>query len=182
MNITKSFFSISAYTYCIIQKYEYILYNFDMFTHAPVNYQCPICFGIQGIENNLTLVKQPDFIYKGKNVSALINSFYIKNNKGHVIVVPNQHFENIFDIPQAILNEIMETVKKVSFAIKKTYHCTGITLLQNNEPDGGQHAFHFHLHVFPRYKNDNLYANMLDKKLLDPKERNECAKKLRKLI
>lgn len=153
-----------------------------MYNHAPKNYQCPICFGLQGVENNLTLIKQSDFIYKGKNVSALINSFYIENNKGHIIVIPNNHYENIFNVPQEILNEIMETVKKISLALKKVYKCTGITLLQNNEPDGGQHAFHFHLHIFPRYKDDNLYANMLGKKLLDPKDRQIYAKKLKEAL
>jgi histidine triad (HIT) family protein len=150
-----------------------------MYNHAPKDYQCPICLGIQGVESDLTLVKQSDFIHKGKNISAFINSFYIKNNKGHVIVVPNTHFEHIFDIPNETLNEIMEMVKKVSIALKKIYKCTGITLLQNNEPDGGQHAFHFHLHIFPRYKDDILFANMSDKKLLDPKERQIFAEKLK---
>ena len=153
-----------------------------MHSHAQNSYQCPICLGLRGIENDLTLIKQSDFIYKGKVVSALINSFYIKNNKGHIIVVPNEHHENIFDISQEILNEIMETVKKISLALKKIYKCTGITLLQNNEPDGGQHAFHFHLHIFPRYKDDNLHANMLNKKLLDPKERQIYAEKLKEAL
>lgn len=153
-----------------------------MYSHASSDYQCPICLGLQGIENDVTLIKQSDFIYKSKNISALINSFYIKNNKGHVIVVSNNHFENIFDIPNDVIKEIMETVKKISLAMKKAYNCTGITLLQNNEPDGGQHAFHFHLHIFPRYKDDNLHVNMLDKKLLDPKERTQYAEKLKELI
>ncbi len=153
-----------------------------MYNHAPQNYQCPICLGLQGIENNNTLIKQSDFIYKGKNVSALINSFYVKNNKGHIIVIPSDHFENIFDMPANILDEIMQTTKRISIALKKVYQCTGITILQNNEPDSGQHAFHYHLHIFPRYKDDNLYTNMLDKKLLDPKERFKYAEKLRRLI
>jgi len=146
------------------------------------NYQCPICLGLQEVENDLTLIKQSDFIYKDKDVSALVNSFYIENNKGHVIVVPNTHFENIFDIPKEILNEIMVVVKKISFALKKAYNCTGITLFQNNEPDGGQHAFHFHLHVFPRYKNDDLFRHIRDKKVLDPQERLIYAEKLKQVV
>jgi len=153
-----------------------------MHNHAPKNYHCPICLGLQGIENDLTLIKQSDFIYKGKYVSALVNSFYVKNNKGHSIVVSNNHYENIFDIPSEVLNEITQTAKKIAYAFKNIFKCTGVTLLQNNEPDGGQHAFHFHLHVFPRYKDDNLYANMLDKKLLDPKERQTFAERLKRAL
>jgi histidine triad (HIT) family protein len=90
-----------------------------MSNHAQKDYQCPICLGVQGVENELTLIKQSDFIHKGKNISAFINSFYIKNNKGHVVVVPNTHFENIFDIPLEALTEIMEMVKKNNYCIQK---------------------------------------------------------------
>lgn len=41
--------------------------------------------------------------------------------------------------------------------------CDGVTFLQNNEPASNQHAFHYHLHVLPRYTNDNLHAHMLEK-------------------
>ena len=41
---------------------------------------------------------------------------------------------------------------------KRLYKCDGVSSRQHNEPDGGQDVWHYHLHVFPRYKNDNLYA------------------------
>lgn len=153
-----------------------------MYNHAPKNYQCPICLGLQGIENDLTLIKQSDFIYKDKNVSILMSSFYIKNIKGLIIIVPNEHFENIFDISQEILSELTVQLKKISLILKKIYKCTGITILQNNEPDGGQHAFHFHFNVIPRYKDDELHTNMLNKKLLDPKERLIFTKKIKEAL
>lgn len=152
-----------------------------MYSHAPKDYQCPICLGLQGIENESTLIRQTDFIYKDKDMSILMSSFYINKNKGLVIITPNEHFENIFDIPQALLGKLTVQLKKISLIVKKVYECTGITVLQNNEPDGGQHAFHFHFNIIPRYKNDELHINISNKKLLDPKERAIFAEKFKNI-
>ena len=66
--------------------------------------------------------------------------------------------------------------------MKESCGCDGITTLQNNEPAGGQHAFHYHFHIFPRYDDDALHANMMNKQLADPAKRKEYADKLRSKI
>ncbi len=150
-----------------------------MYNHSPENYQCPICLGVNGVESEATLLKQSDLVYKDDLVSVFINSFWIDTAKGHVIVVPNEHYENIFDIPMGVAHRIAEVAQKMSLAIKETYLCDGITLRQNNEPAGNQHAFHYHLHIYPRYNNDSYNENMTKKSLLStPEERLEYANKL----
>ena len=153
-----------------------------MYNHAPQDYVCPICLGIQGIENDQTLIKKEDVVYKDEQVTAFINSFWIKNNPGHVIIVPNTHYENIYDLPDELGMHIQTIAKKVALVMKKVYKCDGITTLQNNEPAGGQHAFHYHFHIFPRYNNDNLHANMVDKNLADPAQRTRYASRLRSAL
>lgn len=153
-----------------------------MYNHAPKDYKCPLCLAVSGVESEDTLVKQTDIIYKDKFITALINSFFIKNNPGHVIVIPNEHFENLYEIESETLYKIMNVVQKIATAMKKSYSCEGITLLQNNEPVGGQHAFHFHLHIFPRYENDELHANMGNKQLAEPSSRAKFANKLKPFL
>jgi len=121
-------------------------------------------------------------VYKDIFVTALINSFFVKNNPGHVIIVPNKHFENIYDLPKEYATQINQAAKKVAIALKKAYGCEGITLLQNNEPAGGQHAFHYHLHIFPRYENDKLHKHMLKKISTTPEERRHYAQKLKEAL
>lgn len=150
-----------------------------MYNHAPKNYICPICLGIDGIESKNTLIKQSDIVYKDDLVTALINSFFIKNNPGHIIIVPNKHFENIYDLPLKYSQRIFEVAQKLAIIIKKTYKCDGITTLQNNEPAGNQHAFHYHLHIFPRYINDDLHQNMMNKKSTTQEERKIYADKIK---
>ncbi len=153
-----------------------------MDNHAPSDYICPICLGVAGVESEDTLLRLTDIVYKGEFVTAFINSFWIKNNPGHVIVVPNDHYENLYDLPSDLGAHIFAVAKKIAIAMKESYKCDGITTLQNNEPAGGQHAFHYHFHIFPRYDNDDLHANMMDKQLADPTKRKEYANKLRKLL
>ena len=109
----------------------------------------------------------------------MVNSKFIGNNPGHVIVVPNEHYENIYDLPKAIAHRIFDVAQQVSFALKKTRKCDGIMTIQNNEPASGQHAFHFHFHIFPRFDGDRLHENMNNARVSLPEERLSYASDLR---
>ncbi len=150
-----------------------------MYNHASPDYKCPICIAINGFENEDTLIRQGDIVYKDELVTAFISSFFIGNNSGHVIIVPNTHFENIYTLPSLYSARIAEVAHKMAVAIKGAYSADGITTLQNNEPAGGQHAFHYHFHIFPRYEGDELHKNMMDKKSTTQEERKPFAEKIK---
>lgn len=154
-----------------------------MHKHAPKDYKCPICLGISGIESEDTLLKQADLVYKDPIVSVFVNSFWIPTCEGHVIIVPNNHYENIYELPEKVGHRISEVIKTVSVAMKKAYKCDGITTRQNNEPAGNQHAFHYHHHIFPRYEGDSFNINLTKKSILsDPMERIGYVNKLKQQI
>jgi histidine triad (HIT) family protein len=46
--------------------------------------------------------------------------------------------------------------RKVAKAMQADLHCDGINLLQNNGEAAGQTVFHFHMHLIPRYKDDQF--------------------------
>ena len=73
------------------------------------------------------------------------------------LIIPNQHFENIYDLPASLAGEIHRVARDIALALKATYACDGVSTRQHNELAGNQHVWHYHLHVFPRYGNDNLY-------------------------
>jgi len=160
-----------------------VIYNMLMFSHTSQDYKCPICIGLNRLENEDTLLKQADEVYKDDLVTAYINSFWIPTCEGHVIVVPNEHFENIYEMPDEYGHRIFEVVKKISIAMKKAYNCDGITTRQNNEPAANQHALHYHHHIFPRYDGDSFNINLAKKSVLsDPKDRIEYANKLKEFL
>lgn len=154
-----------------------------MYNHAPKGYKCPICLGVNGVENGDTLLKQADLVYNDDLVSVFINSFWIETCEGHVIVVPNQHYENLYEMPESVGNQIFKVSKKIGLAMKMAYKCDGVTIRQNNEPAGDQHAFHYHMHLFPRYENDKFNENQAKKSILsNPKDRLAYSKKLKKFL
>ena len=88
-------------------------------------------------------------------------------NNGHSLVVPKKHFTDINDIDLDTLTHIQKTVKELFKKYKENLNCDGITLVQNNEY--GQEVKHYHLHIIPRYQDDNvIFKSDLEK--LDPKE------------
>lgn len=74
--------------------------------------------------------------------------------KGHALILPKQHFRNIFDIDEATAAKVFVLAKKIAVAMKKTLNCDGVNIVQNNEAIAGQSVFHFHTHIIPRYEND----------------------------
>ncbi len=150
-----------------------------MYLHAPKDYLCPICLGLQGVESEATLLKQADLVFKDDLVSVFINSFWIGKNEGHLIVVPNEHFENLYVLPKDVAHRIMEVSQRMAIALKNAYKCDGVMIRQNNEPASDQHAFHYHFHVFPRYEGDALHKNMMNKKSTTQEERKSYAEKIK---
>lgn len=130
-----------------------------MYSHAPPGYVCPFCLLIQGMENSSTRLRQSDIIYQTAEATAVMAARKWPNNPGHVLVIPNRHFENIYDLPIPIAVEIHSLSRKLALAMKLEYDCGGITLQQSNEPAGDQHIWHYHLHVITRYQNDNFHIS-----------------------
>lgn len=115
-------------------------------------------------------------------VTAFIASTWWPANDGHVLVVANEHHENVYDIPDEALSAIQLVGKRIAVAMKAIYACDGTSFRQHNEPAGGQDVWHYHLHVFPRYAGDDLYARNAEWRATRPDERAPYAEKLRRSL
>ncbi len=74
---------------------------------------------------------------------------------GHTLVIPKDHLENIFELPEDTLAHMIKIAKKVSHALRDT-GAEGININTNNGIVAGQTIFHSHIHIMPRYKDDGL--------------------------
>ena len=147
------------------------------FSHEPEGYICPFCIVIA--EGHDRYTNEQDIVYKNEHVTAFIAPKWWINNAGHVLVLPNKHYENVYVIPEDLHAEVYKVVKKVATAIRSTYGCEGTSIRQHNESAGDQDVWHFHTHVYPRYKEDKLYRNHDNVVLSDPERRLPYAEKLR---
>jgi len=149
-----------------------------LYSHAPEGYVCPFCLVAKGIENKHVQTRQSDVIYRDEFITTFINAATWGMNKGNVIIIPNHHYENLYDLPSDYSTKIHDFERSVAIAFKEIYKCDGVSSRQHNEPAGDQDVWHYHLHVFPRYKNDNLYAMKRTATTVD--ERAVYAEQLRK--
>lgn len=76
--------------------------------------------------------------------------------RGHALVIPKVHYSNIFDLDEQVAAKAFVLAKKIATAMKEALKCDGFNIIQNNGEIAGQTIFHFHLHLIPRYKNDNM--------------------------
>lgn len=128
-----------------------------MFNHAPSGYMCPFCALARGGADAVS--DQEDIVFQDSRVTAFIGARWWPNNLGHVIVIPNEHFEHLYDLPPECGHAVHDVAREVAIALKYVYTCDGISTRQHNEPSGGQDVWHYHLHVFPRYAGDDLYRS-----------------------
>ena len=77
-------------------------------------------------------------------------------NKGHVLILPKEHYDNIYDIDTATAGELFELAVMTARALKSVLDCDGMNILQNNGTVAGQTVFHFHMHIIPRYEGDTV--------------------------
>ncbi len=153
-----------------------------MFNHAPENYVCPICLAVDGVENDDTWIRQTDIFYRDDLVMGFVSSRSVSGNEGHPLIVPVKHFENLYDLPTEYAARIGEVAQRVAVAMKQARGCDGVTVLQNNEPAGDQHAWHYHLHLFPRFTDDHFHEQLLAAKRSTPESRQPYAEALRKAL
>ena len=148
-----------------------------MYNHAPDAYSCPFCRIVRRIEAEGVLTSPVDIVWQDDMVTAFIGSHQWPNNPGHVLVIPNQHFENIYDLPLTFATAIHDCVRRVALAMKSAYDCDGTSTRQHNEPAGNQDVWHYHVHLFPRYADDQLYLSQQAQ--MEPAMRAEYARMLR---
>lgn len=94
-------------------------------------------------------------IYEDDNFLAYLD--ISQTTKGHTLVVPKKHYANIFEIDQETMKELYGVVHTLANQIVTKLDAKGVNTLQNNGEVAGQTVNHFHVHIIPRYdENDTI--------------------------
>jgi histidine triad (HIT) family protein len=97
-----------------------------------------------------------DVVYENDNIICFLPKEI--EVYGHTVVVPKEHFADLYDIPDKILDELIRACKKITLSYKDKINATGMNLMHASGKDGEQSVFHFHIHLLPRFSNDNLHT------------------------
>lgn len=77
-------------------------------------------------------------------------------SRGHALIIPKEHYANLYELEDALAGKAMILAKKMIIKLTDILGCDGYNLVQNNGECAGQTVFHFHLHLIPRYKDDEV--------------------------
>jgi len=99
---------------------------------------------------------QADIVYE--NAKTICFTPTDMEVKGHLLVSPKAHYENMFDMPEEDLTEVFTTVKKISLMVKEKLGAEGVNILHASGKSAQQGIDHFHVHILPRYADDDLDA------------------------
>ena len=97
-----------------------------------------------------TAGKQPSYIINNDYVAAFMEPNPV--GAGSVIVTTKTHYQDIDELDEATAMAVMRALQAVTRAIKRVYEPDGVGMIQNSGKFSD--SLHFHIHVFPRYRND----------------------------
>jgi histidine triad (HIT) family protein len=93
-------------------------------------------------------------VYEDEHTLAFLDIH--PTNPGHTLVIPKDHFENVYTVPAETWCRVMLVAQKVAIGVKNALSADGINLAMNNESAAGQLVPHAHVHVIPRINEDGF--------------------------
>lgn len=136
---------------------------------------CDFVSGKRKRHNNGFLFKR---LHQTKNTIAFLSMDFPATEKGHTLVIPKNHFENLEDIPNYVLNEVINEVKNISKILRINHQ--GTNILVNNGKCAGQKIPHVHFHIIPRNPNDGIEIETFKRKSLSLKHYNKLFNSLKR--
>ena len=115
-------------------------------------------------------------IYEDDTVLAILDISQV--TKGHTLVIPKQHTENFMSCEPELMKHVMEVAQKLAKQIMDATHANGMNILSNVNEVAGQSVPHFHIHLIPRYREDD--ACVIEFKESEPQDLNEVLSLIKK--
>ncbi len=103
-------------------------------------------------------------LFENEHVLAFLD--ISQSTKGHTLVIPKVHVADVFEMSELAMSEVYKVIPRLASALKTTFNAEGMNIVNNNGAVAGQTVFHYHVHLIPRYnENDGfkcLYTNNMD--------------------
>lgn len=93
-------------------------------------------------------------IFESNDFMVILDKF--PSGKGHTLILPKDHYEDIYELDGEVAGKLFALTTVIAKALKQVLKCDGLNILQNNGVVAGQTVMHLHLHLIPRFEDDNL--------------------------
>lgn len=94
-------------------------------------------------------------LFENEHVLAFLD--ISQTTKGHTLVIPKKHAEDVFSMSEEDMCHVFSVVPKLANALKTTFNADGMNIVNNNKPVAGQTVFHYHVHLIPRYSTEDSF-------------------------
>ncbi len=109
--------------------------------------RCPFC-------QIINREKEAYIVYEDEKCMAFLDAY--PATEGHTLVIPKEHYENIYEISEDCLAHLIRICKRLALDYKRIFQTIGLNIIQSNGIAAKQTIFHFHIHLVPRYEQDGL--------------------------
>ena len=94
-------------------------------------------------------------LFENEHVLAFLD--ISQTTKGHTLVIPKKHVVDVFSMTEEDMSHVFSVVPKIANALKTTFEADGMNIVNNNKPVAGQTVFHYHVHLIPRYSDEESF-------------------------
>ncbi len=102
-------------------------------------------------------------------------------SRGHLLVIPRDHAENLYEISADSLAAVVRTSHRIAPVLRRVLEPEGLRILQLNGAAAGQTVFHYHMHLLPKNAGepDIGSAGLRDRRMADRGELETLAAQFR---
>ncbi|HEY8445102.1 MAG TPA: HIT family protein [Bacilli bacterium] len=93
-------------------------------------------------------------VYEDNDVLAFLDISQI--TFGHTLVIPKKHYQNIFELDEETSQKLFRVVNMITKKMQKNLQINDLNIINNNGKLAGQEVNHYHIHLLPRYENDQV--------------------------
>ncbi len=90
-----------------------------------------------------------EVVYQAEGALAFLDTF--PSARGHTLVIPRAHAPTLLDLEDDGVNHLFRAVKAVTRKLGAALGPKGFNIGWNHGAAAGQHVFHLHVHILPRY-------------------------------
>lgn len=92
-------------------------------------------------------------LYEDDNVLAFLDISQV--TKGHTLIIPKTHCDHFLECDEAQLHAMMKVAQQLGKHIMERTGANGMHILSNIHEAAGQTVSHFHIHLIPRYDEND---------------------------
>jgi histidine triad (HIT) family protein len=94
-------------------------------------------------------------VYEDENFLAILD--ISQTTRGHTLVMPKKHYDNFLEMPAAEFEALMSKTQLIAKQVIASLNAKGCNILINTNEVAGQSVMHTHVHIIPRYdENDTI--------------------------